>query len=298
MAFKDLIEYAIEDILSLITNSVEESIHLDFKASGALSNQDNKRKEIAKDVSSFANSDGGVIVYGITEVDHKASALSYIDGDLYNKEWLENVISSNIQKRIDGIEIIPIRDGNEISKTIYIVKIPRSNNAPHMSSDNRYYKRFNFKSVPMEEYEVRDLFHRVNMPKLRIAGKIVTRNFVENGMVEYTFRSAIFNDSEIICSQYKLNWYIVGDKDKIGYSFDRLYDKINYTTMADNEVKFSISEKQAIYPKEAIDMPTFKVAVKELHYQYIERITMIKMKLFYQGGIDEIEVSLKSILGQ
>jgi hypothetical protein len=30
----------------------------------------------------------------------------------------------------------------------------------HMAEDHRYYKRFNFQSVPMEHYEVEDVMHR------------------------------------------------------------------------------------------------------------------------------------------
>ena len=284
--------YDIEYIRSLIRNNVEESIHLDFKAAGSLSKDDKKHREIAKDVSAFANSDGGIIIYGVTESDHKASDLSYIDGNTYNKEWLENVITSNIQKRINGIEIIPIRDGGDINKTIYVVKIPRSNNAPHMSAGNRYYRRFNFKSVPMDEFEVRDLFHRANMPKLEIAGKKVLRRFIEDDFVEYTFLSSVFNVSNTICSQYKLNWYIIGN---IG-SCSFLYDKITYTVMNDNKIKFSISEKETIYSEEAIDMSSFKITVAKGSHIDFENDTKIEIKLFYRGGEDEIQINLKKLI--
>lgn len=125
-----------------------------------MSKDDKKKAEIAKDVSAFANSDGGIILYGIEEQEHKAHALPYIDGNTYTKEWLEQVIQDNIQRRIEGLKIFPIRDNGDITKSIYIVKIPRSSNTPHMSADKCYYKRNNFRSVKMEEYEVRDLFYR------------------------------------------------------------------------------------------------------------------------------------------
>ena len=54
--------YQPEDINNLIESAAEESIHLDFKASGSLANQNESKKEIAKDVSAFANSDGGIII--------------------------------------------------------------------------------------------------------------------------------------------------------------------------------------------------------------------------------------------
>lgn len=65
-------EYSFDDIEKLISNEVEENIHLDYKAAGALDKKDDKkRNEITKDISAFANSDGGIIVYGVSEEDHR-----------------------------------------------------------------------------------------------------------------------------------------------------------------------------------------------------------------------------------
>ena len=50
-----------------IDDGIEESLNLDYKAAGALAKTDGKKKEITKDVSAMANSDGGIIIYGVTE---------------------------------------------------------------------------------------------------------------------------------------------------------------------------------------------------------------------------------------
>lgn len=168
MDFFNLKEYTMEDIQYLIDFGIEESIHLDYKASGALDKSETKKKEISKDVSAFANSDGGIIIYGVEEQNHKAAGFSYIDGNNITKEWLEQVINSTINQKIKGIEIFPIRNNGNIAESIYLVKIPRSYDAPHMCRDKCYYKRYNFESVKMEEYEVRDLFNRHNLSKLLI----------------------------------------------------------------------------------------------------------------------------------
>ena len=55
------------DILLLITNGVKESLELDYKQCASLQKADGKKKEISKDVSAFANSAGGTIVYGMIE---------------------------------------------------------------------------------------------------------------------------------------------------------------------------------------------------------------------------------------
>ena len=56
------------DIQDLIDNQVRENIKLDYKASASLAKKnDNCKKELSKDVSAFANSDGGVLIYGVVE---------------------------------------------------------------------------------------------------------------------------------------------------------------------------------------------------------------------------------------
>lgn len=48
------------DIEKMIRDQVQENIHLDYKDSRAI--RKNARDDIAKDVSAFANSDGGVLI--------------------------------------------------------------------------------------------------------------------------------------------------------------------------------------------------------------------------------------------
>ncbi|HYO57779.1 ATP-binding protein [Archangium sp.] len=91
----------IADLEALITTRVQESLHLDYKESDALS--DKKRGEIAKDVSAFANSDGGVIVYGIVEANHLPVSIDNGVSDAqYNREWLENVITRETHGMVCG----------------------------------------------------------------------------------------------------------------------------------------------------------------------------------------------------
>ncbi|MCW9706022.1 AlbA family DNA-binding domain-containing protein [Fodinibius salsisoli] len=65
--FFDKENYNQDDINNLIKNEVEESLILEFKRAGSLSKKRKDKKEIGKDVSAVANSDGGIIIYGIAE---------------------------------------------------------------------------------------------------------------------------------------------------------------------------------------------------------------------------------------
>lgn len=80
--------YDLNFLQSIIDNEIEESIHIDFKRSESLSKTDLAKKEISKDISAFANSDGGIIIYGIEEINHKASNFSFVDGNIFHKRMV------------------------------------------------------------------------------------------------------------------------------------------------------------------------------------------------------------------
>ncbi len=93
-----------EDLELLVQQQVQESLHLDYKRSEALSKAG--QKEIPKDVSAFANSDGGVIIYGIEESGHLPVRIDGgIPNSAFTREWIEQTILSNISPRIEGIQI-------------------------------------------------------------------------------------------------------------------------------------------------------------------------------------------------
>ncbi len=164
-------EWDEDDILSMIRDQVKESLELDYKSSADLQRDSDKKKDgISIAVASFANSAGGTLVYGIVEENRLPVRIDngYDPTDI-TREWLEQVINSRIQRRIDGIRInqIELRT-TQPGKVLYVVHVPQSTRAPHMASDKRFYRRFNFQSVPMEEYEVRDVSARASGPDLHL----------------------------------------------------------------------------------------------------------------------------------
>lgn len=285
MDFDKKDSYSIEDIKSLITNEVEENVHLDYKAAGALAKEDKKRMEITKDVSAFANSDGGIIIYGVLEKDHRPDKITPVDGRTYTKEWLENVIQL-IQPRIEGITIYPIRIDN-LENSVYIVKIPRSDNAPHMAKDKKYYKRFNFKSEPMEDYEIKDLYNRVYTPNLKIEDCTFVCVSESQTMCEYELIAKITNEGKCACDTYKLNFYI----NKLNFHEIKQGFKdshFSYTAIDKNRLKLSINSRETIYPNEMLDVGHIRILVKKENDRVFWNRLIIDMILFYLGGQDEM----------
>lgn len=188
-----LVPKSLLDIQMMIKDRVEENLHLDYKSSGALQNTDGKKSEIAKDVSAMANSDGGVLIYGIAEFSqpdkkHFPEKITPIKRTEFSKEQLENIIISNISPKIEGLVIFPIQvsDFNEV---VYVVEIPKSNCVHQNTRDFKFYRRYNFSSIPMHAYEIEDIMNRSKNPEIELNLSIVktisTKTITEVGKPTY-----------------------------------------------------------------------------------------------------------------
>ncbi len=128
-------ETAIEE---LVAERETEELFLDFKRSSddgrgtRLSNTD--RNNLAKAISGFGNSEGGVVVWGVDcsrDIDGAdvAKAKLPITNVKRYRSWLEGVVSGCTIPPHTGVEhdIIPTADGDGYVLTC----VPHSNSAPH-----------------------------------------------------------------------------------------------------------------------------------------------------------------------
>jgi hypothetical protein len=171
----------LNEIKALIESGETEHKNLDFKAAGALLDKEgNKlRLEISKDVSSFANSAGGKIIYGVEE---NPLRLDPFDPKRFSKERLEQIIINNIAPRIPDIRIsaVAVADG----KVLYVVEIPQGKTA-HQAADKRYHRRYEGTTLAMEDYEIRDVMARASgiETELSLIADL-TRSYSKNKGVE------------------------------------------------------------------------------------------------------------------
>ncbi|MCB1023687.1 MAG: ATP-binding protein [Acidobacteria bacterium] len=161
----------LKKLRNFISAEIEESLTLEYKSGEALGKSDYQKKEITKDVSAMANSAGGLLIYGIrefseTEKRHLPEKIIPVDRSEFPREWIEQIINS-IRPRIEGILIHSVQLDSGENDVAYIIEIPQSNTA-HQANNHRYYKRFNFQSVPMEDYEVRDVMFREQTPDVAV----------------------------------------------------------------------------------------------------------------------------------
>jgi hypothetical protein len=155
------------DLQRLVDEALEESLTLDYKASPALTRDGKGPDELCKDVTALANSAGGQLVYGIEE-DKVTRKPSRVDDGVIDpkitREWMEQILNSRVQPRLNGVQTARIDMEN--GKFGYVISVPQSQTGPHQAPDQKYYKRFDLQSVPMHDYEIKDIMRRATTPDL------------------------------------------------------------------------------------------------------------------------------------
>jgi hypothetical protein len=163
-------KWTLSKVQRMIKNKIKEDSYLDYKASEALLAQDGGKllKEFSKDVSAFANSGGGVIIYGVVEEGHLPIKIDNgFDPAQMTRESLDQMISSTIHPNIEDVRVHQI-ETDKGNRVFYVIEIPQSDRAPHQAHDKRFYARRNFISEPMEEYEIRDVLMRNKAPNVTL----------------------------------------------------------------------------------------------------------------------------------
>jgi len=127
--------------------------------------------EMSKQISAFANSGGGVLVYGIQSpqgnsprfVDDGGVALAFKKPN--TREWLEDVIPNLVEFPLRKFNVYALTNKSGASglaedRCIVLIDIPNSEEAPHQARDRVYYARVGGKSRPIGHRLVTDIFHR------------------------------------------------------------------------------------------------------------------------------------------
>jgi len=210
-------EWEEEDIQRLIDNQIQESTNLDYKRCGALIENDRQKKqkiieELSKDLSSFANAEGGTIIYGVIEDNHLPKDIDEgFDPALVKREWLEDVIDSNVRPKIEGLRIkqIVLKNKNP-GRVIYVIYIPQSLQGAIQANDHRYYQRRNFKAEPMEDYQVRDVMNRFKYPIL-LAEVSFKQSKIEELIHSYEFILTLVNKGVVTAKAYGMDMFFPVD---------------------------------------------------------------------------------------
>ncbi len=149
---KDVSELLIEDIKTLIDNEIGEGWYIEYKRDvPKLKSQKLDNAKIAKSISSFANTKGGWIFWGIDSDDkNKPTSINGFDINGYRnfEDQISQIINSNISpKPFYHFKKISLENGN----IILVIKVDESPTPPYITSQGVIYQRENNESKPIKD---------------------------------------------------------------------------------------------------------------------------------------------------
>ncbi|MCG7961692.1 MAG: ATP-binding protein [Candidatus Thiodiazotropha taylori] len=208
---RELYERIISGGIAAIEDFIEdrhiEELFLDFKRSSN-NGEDSKlsqtdRKNLAKAISGFGNSEGGVIVWGVdcsqdADGADVAKALVLIENPQRFTSLLQGAISGCTVPPHSGVENTAlIVDG---ARGVVVTHIRKSNTAPHQMLPNRhYYMRAGSDFLPTPHDVLSGMFGRRPQPHI-FHHYILSKPSYENSVLKVSFGLAIHNEGPGIAS--------------------------------------------------------------------------------------------------
>jgi len=164
--------------------------------------------ELAKQLSAFAHSGGGKIIYGLKDDGTVDGGISTVMKKGGTKEWLERQSAALTEYEIVGANVFEIESSIansqiDIGKAVYVIDVPDSDRAPHQSRrDLRYYVRLGSQSLPASHRMIEDIRSRLRHPRLDFSEISLEgveyragQNYVYD--VRFTLRLVLFNSGPL-----------------------------------------------------------------------------------------------------
>ena len=164
-----------------------ENLRLDFKEKRALlppgrggggTDSQKRAEDISKDVTSFINSEGGVLIYGVRETDDPEStggapipvtsldpARDGYSRDEITKETIESLITANVQPTPEP-QLFAVTEIELLDRVFFVVEVSQGQGAAYQAKDLKYYMRFQYGAQPMEHHLIEMVRNRGVAPQL------------------------------------------------------------------------------------------------------------------------------------
>ncbi len=166
----------------LISRRAPESDTLDYKSIIKVETRSD-RAELAKDITSFANEHGGVLLFGVPEDEESGVPVPrplidcglVIPPDL--PERVENILVDTVYPPLPELFLTTIQLLEIAPRGLFLAYHPASWNRPHRVeyNDARYYRRANYRVVMMTEREVEAAYAS------RRSFAVAAREFIASG---------------------------------------------------------------------------------------------------------------------
>lgn len=166
-----------KDLSDAIKNSQTEGLYLEFKEKKdrSISALDEKDKlRFSEVLSQFANSDGGVLIWGVETKKKPADTAVKLKPISEVREFatfLENGLKDLVVPMVDGVEIKVIPFSKSSKSGFVKVLVPASDKTPHRANHNKsreYLKRTQGGKIALEHFDLEDMFGRRQKPLLGV----------------------------------------------------------------------------------------------------------------------------------
>jgi len=262
---KDLRQVTVEDIQNLIDKKEVENYTLDYTEIPRKTSYD----ELAKVISAFLNTRGGLVIFGVSEIKNKYP--KEITWGSISKETLARNLYHKIVPWNEKIEIHFIEHMENENKRIFVIDVPKSKNPPHMGSE-KYYIRNVWENRPMTHHQIKRFFNETHMMKIPLIEKVIgplindIDLLLNNLSHEYKHSLELYRN---IKRHYQYLLLQVSDLDLLG-DIDDFYKKIDSRNMM-----ISIIKGNALKIIRNRVMLYFNLDEKEYEVESLDRILNI-----------------------
>lgn len=173
-------------IAQLIATGREEDLFLEFKTVTAPSLTRDDRRNVARVLSGFANSSGGIVIWGVEARRNNdgidgASRLCPLDPVALLLSRLNQFTGEFVSPIVPGVQHRAIiTDG---SAGVVASLVPESAAGPHMAKagEDRYFKRSGDGFYKMEHFDIADMFGRRSAPDISLTATVVCDATMDGG---------------------------------------------------------------------------------------------------------------------
>jgi predicted HTH transcriptional regulator len=176
--FDALIRDGEAGLVALVDERRQEDVQLDFKSKADPSRgsaNDEDKRTLAEALSGFANSAGGLLIWGIDarkgadQVDCAQSLKPIAEIERFHSA-IKGLVGQLIMPRLDGVRTAIIPSSASAGAGYVLLDVERSERRPHRSEakgKKAYIKRIGDSFFEMEHYDLEDSFKRTQVPDLR-----------------------------------------------------------------------------------------------------------------------------------
>lgn len=183
----------IADIEAMIANQEPEGQYLDYKRGDALGTEDKKKGELVKDITGLANAGGGRIIYGVSEL--KVGTIGVPDAffpvpsTTTTRDWIYSVVRSKSNPPFSDFEVEELIEPG--GGRVVVIDVRPGSTAFQSTHDHCYYQRAGTHTVPMLDFQIRDVMNRRTKPVISVTlfARQVGQGDVQRYLLEIVLRN-------------------------------------------------------------------------------------------------------------